>query len=480
MALLQDFIIEETKPVKEALHVINKNGCGVCFVVSSKKLKGVITDGDLRRYLLKESNLDCRIKNVMNKKFIYFHVQTDSSTIRERFSDDIKFIPLVDDEFNLVDVASAKKMHMIPVLEPDLSGNEMAYVNECIRTNWISSQGKFVKQFESQFSKLHLGRHAVSVTSGTTALHLALKTLNIGIGDEVIIPNITFAACANAVILSGATPVFCEIDAQTWCISPSEIQSLLTNRTKAIMIVHLYGQVADIDAIIKIADQYDLFILEDCAEALGSKYKDQPVGTFGNIGTFSFFGNKTISTGEGGMLIFEDEKLAKKSRILRDHGMDPNNKYWHEYTGYNYRLTNLQAAVGLAQLERFKNIVDKKIAISNWYKIELSKFKWIAQEPSNIDMVLNSNWLFTIVLADDINKDKLIKKLLERGIETRRVFYPLHQMPPFKTYNSSKNLLESERLSKNGISLPSSVNLQRNDIIYIVKVIDEVIRNLMN
>ena len=318
MESIKGFVIEYKKTVKEALSVINQNGCGICFVVKKRKLLGLVTDGDLRRFFLKSSNLECQISEVMNKEFVYFHVQTAASIIRDSFKEDIKYIPLIDDEFNLVDIASITKTHRIQILEPDLSGNEMNYIKDCLETNWISSQGQYVKKFEQLFSELHLNRYSVSVSNGTSALHLSLKTLDIGRGDEVIVPNITFAACANAVIQAEAEPVFCEIDKKTWCIKPSEIEALITPKTKAIMVVHLYGQVADIESIKAIALKFGLYVIEDCAEAIGSVFKDKPVGVFGDVATFSFFGNKTISTGEGGMVLFKDKDFASKCRVLRE------------------------------------------------------------------------------------------------------------------------------------------------------------------
>ena len=475
MDSIKEFIVEHNKSLKEALAVINKNGFGLCFVVKDKKLLGIVTDGDLRRYFLNENELDCKISKVMNKSFTYFHMQTEVSIIRDAFRENIKYIPLVDDDFNLVDIASINKTHRIPILEPDLSGNEMNYVKECIKTNWISSQGKYVKKFEEYFSQLHQNRYSVSVSNGTTALHLALSALNIGSGDEVIVPNITFAACANVVIQTGAKPVFCEIDKESWCISPKEIELLISSKTKAIMVVHLYGQVADIQIIQEICLKNKIYFIEDCAEAIGSSYDGNPVGVFGDIATFSFFGNKTISTGEGGMLLFKDKSLAKKSRILRDHGMNPNMKYWHEIPGYNYRLTNMQAAVGLAQLERFDSIIDKKIIISNWYKEKLGDCKGKIQKPLCLNLVKHSNWLFTVILDESIDKDEVIKNLLGFGIEARRVFYPLNVMPPYSKFRCSKSLLNSKYISDNGLSLPSSVNLQKNDIAYIVRCLKKIL-----
>ena len=477
MESIEGFVIEYKKTVKEALSVINQNGCGICFVVKKRKLLGLVTDGDLRRFFLKSSNLECQISEVMNKEFVYFHVQTAASIIRDSFKEDIKYIPLIDDEFNLVDIASITKTHRIQILEPDLSGNEMNYIKDCLETNWISSQGQYVKKFEQLFSELHLNRYSVSVSNGTSALHLSLKTLDIGRGDEVIIPNITFAACANAVIQAEAEPVFCEIDKKTWCIKPSEIEALITPKTKAIMVVHLYGQVADIESIKAIALKFGLYVIEDCAEAIGSVFKDKPVGVFGDVATFSFFGNKTISTGEGGMVLFKDKDFASKCRVLRDHGMNPDRKYWHDIPGYNYRLTNMQAAVGVAQLERFNSIVEKKIIIFDWYESLLQYCDGIFQRPIKREFIKHSNWLYTILLDKDFDKNKVINQLFQNGIETRRIFYPLNEMPPYRKFKSSKDLSNSNFISRHGISLPTSVNLKKEDIIYIVKCLRNVLVN---
>ena len=287
---ISEFLIDKDKSLKDALRVINNNGKGLCFVVENLKLLGIITDGDIRRYLLKETKFGPKVSEIMNKKFIYFHVETEASKIRESLKGKIKFIPLVDDDFKIVDIANLQKTHRIPILEPVLEGNEMRYMQECIETNWISSQGRFVKDFENLFSKF-VQSPAVSVSNGTNALHLSLKTFEIGEGDEVIVPNITFAACSNAVIHSGAEPVFREIDIDT-CISAIEAEKLITDKTKAIMIVHLYGQVADLDAFRDLAKKYKILLIEDCAEAIGSEYKGKPVGTFGDVATFSFLGTK--------------------------------------------------------------------------------------------------------------------------------------------------------------------------------------------
>ena len=239
----------------------------------------------------------------------------------------------------------------IPVYQPELSGNEKKYVNECLDTTWISAKGRFVKDFENGFAGYLGVNHAVSVCNGTVALHLALMTLGIGEGDEVILPSLTYVASANAVTYTGAKPVFADSLYESWQIDPKDIERKITEKTRAIMVVHLYGQPCDMDAIMKIAHEHNLFVVEDCAEAFGSKYKGRYVGSFGDIAAFSFYGNKTITTGEGGMVVTNDRQLAERAAHIKDQGMSAEREYWHDIIGYNYRMTNICAAIGLAQLE---------------------------------------------------------------------------------------------------------------------------------
>ena len=275
----------------------------------------------------------------------------------------------------------------------------------------------------------------MAVSNGTVALHLALVALGVGPGDEVIVPNLTFAASANAVIHAGASPVFCEIDPCTWCIDPNEVKRLVGPKTKAIMPVHLYGQPCDMDALQEICAENNLLMIEDAAEALGSEWKKHRVGTFGDAATFSFFGNKTISTGEGGMILFKDSHVASKAQILRDHGMSIERRYWHEIIGYNYRLTNMQAALGVAQMERLPQILKAKIRISEYYSNRLKTVEGISLLPSLNQDIVHSNWLYGIVLDDCLNRDLISCSLLEQGIETRPFFYPLSEMPPYEKFS---------------------------------------------
>jgi perosamine synthetase len=470
-------IVNSNYTLKECMMVIDRHAKNISFVLENGILVGVVTDGDIRRALLNNSSLEDAVHSVMNRQFVSFPVKTESKTIRERFSKRIRHIPLLDDEGSLVDVADPRGNFRISVLEPSLKGNELDYVTDCIESNWISSQGKFVTQFEKVFEEFHPGTHALAVSNGTVALHLAMVALGVEPGDEVIVPNLTFAASANAVIHAGANPVFCEIDSSTWCIDPNEVKELIGPKTKAIMPVHLYGQPCDMKALRDICDEYDLLMIEDSAEAVGSEWKSKKIGTFGDAATFSFFGNKTISTGEGGMIVFRDDLFAEKARVLRDHGMSKQKRYWHENVGYNYRLTNLQAAIGVAQMERLQCILDKKFAIFNKYNSLLQDVDGIEKLPLKVTDTLHSNWLYGIIINSDISRDGLCEELLAHGIETRPFFYPLHCMPPYKHFKRSRSLKFSENISQNGLSLPTSVDLTDENLLTITNCLRQKLEN---
>lgn len=480
MEKIDDLLIDSHCSIRDALIVIDRNNHGLCFVVKDEVLVGIATDGDIRRSLLNGKTLDCLITDVMNQDFVSYHVDDDESVIRHAFSPRIRIIPLYDDTGKVVDYADLVKIHRIPVLEPELSGNEIEYIQDCIDSNWISSQGRYVRRFEQVFEEMYPGMHALAVSNGTVALHLALIAYGISDGDEVIVPDLTFAATVNAVMYCNAVPVLCEVDSDSWCISIDEAEKLITPRTKAIMPVHLYGQVADADAIQKLANKYNLIVIDDCAEALGSKWNGVPVGSGSSASTFSFFGNKMISTGEGGMVVFRDSDVAKRARVLRDHGMSPNRRYWHETVGYNYRITNIQAAIGVAQMERFSYFLSKKQDIASRYRACLDGVDAIEQEPAMNDLVFHSQWLYTVILSNRVDRDRVISSLKKYGIDSRPVFFPIHQMPPYVYLRRSDCLSNSIKIATSGISLPSSVKLSMEDIEYVSEMFKKVLSEMVD
>jgi perosamine synthetase len=474
MSDLQNFLVDVSSNIKDALTLINKNSYGICFVTLEKKLVGVLTDGDIRRALINNTNLEDSVEKSMNTDFVAMHIETPSKEVRKKISNQIRVIPLLDSDGQIVDISNIKKTHAIPLMEPSFLGNESEYVNDCLETGWISSKGKYVNKFEKSFEELHNDMFAVSVSNGTVALQLAMLALDIKQGDEVIVPNITFAASVNSIIHCGATPVLCEIDPLTWCLDSNEVKKLITSRTKAIMPVHLYGQVCQMEEISQLANENDLYVIEDCAEALGSLWKGKRVGTFGEAATFSFFGNKTITTGEGGMVLFKNKEVSIRAKTLRDHGMNSHKRYWHDVIGYNFRLTNIQAAIGVAQLEKLDDIVQKKIHIGHSYSKLLKNHELIDQVPELDNNIVNSYWIFSLLLKNKNNRDEIVKRLLELGVETRPVFYPLHEMPPYKNLKKSQSLSNSIHISKYGLSLPSATSLTNVNIKYIVYCLDKI------
>jgi perosamine synthetase len=345
----------------------------------------------------------------------------------------------------------------IPVAQPEIGEEEIENVTSAVKSGWVSSKGPFIDEFEKSFSQYVGTKHAISVSNGTVALHLALIALGIKPGDKVIVPSLDFISVANAVTYVGATPIFVDSDPQYWCLDPSVLRA--DKHTKAIIAVHLYGHPCDMDRIMEFAEENKIVVIEDCAEAHGAKYKGKMVGTFGAISCFSFYGNKIITTGEGGMCLTDDEALARQIRILRDHGMNPQRRYWHDVVGFNYRLTNLQAALGVAQVKKIDVQIEKKRRIAKAYNIMLKDVSGITLPPE-MPWAKSVFWLYSI-LIERSNRDLLIDRLDKVGIESRPFFYPSHLMPPHKIDIS---LPVAEKLSSIGINLPSGPNISEDQI----------------
>lgn len=341
-----------------------------------------------------------------------------------------------------------------------LGGNERAYVLDCLESGWISGSGKYVEMLEEQFASFCGASHAVAVANGTAALHVALLSLGVGPGDEVIVPDLTFIATANAVTYCGARPVFCDVDAATWTMSVEDAARKITDRTSGVIPVHLYGHPADMGAIAELAKARGLFVLEDAAEAHGAEYRGRRVGALGDAATFSFYGNKIITTGEGGIVTTNDAALARRARLLRGQGMDPERRYWFPIIGYNYRLTNVQAAIGLAQFERIDWLIERRREVAGLYAEALRGLP--LSTPVEESWAKNVYWLYSVVVAEGIDRDLLMRRLLDEGIETRPFFYPLHSMPPYRAGDQSFPV--TERLAARGLSLPSSASLSGEDI----------------
>lgn len=353
---------------------------------------------------------------------------------------------------------------IIPVCEPTLSGREMEYVLSCLKTNWISSAGQFIPAFEKTFSAKCGAKYGISCTSGTTALHLALSTLGLGRGDEVILPTFTMIATANAVAYTGAKPVLVDAEPRSWNMDIQRIEMKITPRTKAIIPVHTYGHPVDMDSLLSLAERRDLVVIEDAAHAHGAEYKGRRVGSLAHAACFSFYANKIITTGEGGMITTNDERFAQKARTLRDHAFSKERHFWHKYRGFNYRMTNLQAAIGFAQTENLDALVQARIKNAETYDRFLDGLPGLTL-PLRTPGIKNVFWMYAILVEDDfgISRDALREKLALRGIETRSFFIPIHLQPIYRR-KYRREFPVSEELCRKGMYLPSSSRLTSHQI----------------
>ncbi len=372
---------------------------------------------------------------------------------------------------------------MIPVCKPWLPGNEKKYVDDAIDTNWISSGGKYIEKFEEDFAKFCGADYGVCCTSGLAALHLACAALGLKKGDEVIVPTFTMAASINAVIFTGAKPVLVDCDKETYCIDVKKIEEKITPNTKAIMPVHIYGHPCDMDEINELAKKYNLYVIEDAAEAHGAEYHWKMCGAMSDIGCFSFYANKILTTGEGGMCITNNKALADEMKKLRNHAFDVP-RFTHTEVGFNYRLTNIQAAIGCAQVENAKMLVEARRNIGLRYNVLLNGTKGLILPKEKPEMK-NVYWMYAVVLDESVKllRDEVKEKLKEKGIETRSFFIPMHQQPAYlnKTVENapdcSGDYPVSDRIGLRGFYLPSSSNLSEEEMKYVCTSLKEILKD---
>lgn len=363
---------------------------------------------------------------------------------------------------------------MIPVFAPWLSENARRYVLDCVDSGWISSLGQYVGRFERDFAAFCEAGLAVATSNGTTALHLGLATLGIGPGDEVLVPDLTFVSTANVVRYTGAAPVLVDADPRTWGMDPAAARRKVTARTRAIIPVHLYGHPVDMDPLLELAAEHGLDVVEDAAEAHGARYKGRRVGALGRLGAFSFYGNKIITTGEGGMLVTNEPALAERASFLRDHAMDPARRYYHPEIGFNYRMTNIQAAIGCAQLEQAEAILARRKAIAAAYEAGLAAIPGLARPPAE-PWAENVYWMYSVLIEASFGRDReaVREGLRARGVDSRPFFVPLHELPP---YRDAAPFPVATALGASGINLPSGTGLRLEDIAHVCDVLRELSR----
>jgi len=458
--------------IRQAMQRINEGSLGLAVLAEPQtgRFAGLVTDGDLRRALLSGLGLETRLDQVPRPQPITAPAATTAEQLAGMFNEKIRVIPLLNEAGQVVDLAVLDRRAHLPVAAPALTEKELLYVTECILTGWISSAGKFVTKFEQMFAEFCGTQHAIATSNGTTALHLALLAIGVGPGDEVIVPTLTFIATANAVAYCGAHPVFVDSETETWNLDPEAVGKAVTSRTKAIIPVHLYGHPANMGPILAIAQKHGLRVIEDAAEAHGARYRGKTVGGLAEAGIFSFYGNKIITTGEGGMLVTNDATLADRTRVLRDHGMQPGRRYWHPVLGYNYRLTNLQAAVGVAQMESIEAILTDRRRMAAAYNRHLSGIPGLTTPPE-APWAANVYWLYSVVINSKLfgcGRDELMAHLGKNGIDSRPFFPCVHIQP---IYATGQHFPVAEELSACGLSLPSFLHISDDSIARIAAAI---------
>lgn len=416
------------------------NGCGAVFVTDAAGvMTGIATLDRLRAAVRKGAHLDfTRLGEVA----VEWDPASNAATLT----------PILDDKKRIVGVRIRPEAAFLPVSEPDLSHLELRSLVDAYLSTWISSIGDYVRSFEHAFAGKAGAAHGVATSNGTVSLHLALAALGIGEGDEVIVPDFTFAASANTVIHVGARPILTDVDPDTWCLSPESIEKAITPRTRAIMPVHVFGRPAPMTEIAALAKARGLFVIEDCAEAHGARYDGKPVGSFSDIASFSFYGNKIITTGEGGICVTNNPELAARMRMLRDHGMRPDRRYWHEEPGFNFRMTNIQAAIGCAQLERMDELIAMRRSVGALYEAVLADVPGIALPPAMSARCEPVVW-FACALTPAEKRPALISSCRDANIDLRPFFHGLSSMPAYRRF--ARVCPVSSALSVSGVNLPT-------------------------
>ncbi|MBY0227250.1 MAG: DegT/DnrJ/EryC1/StrS family aminotransferase [Hyphomicrobium sp.] len=436
-----DFICDREDPIWVGIERAVSNGCGTVFVSDGTGvLLGRVEIDDLRGAIAAGAHL----KNATLKQFVKPISTNDQNSVA---------IPVIDAECRIVGVTLDHKRRFVPVAEPDLAVGELRNLLDAFLSTWISSTGAYITEFEQRFASRMGMAHGIATSNGTVSLQLALASLGIGAGDEVIVPDFTFAGSANAVIHAGARPVLVDVDPDTWCITPEAIRAAITPRTRAVMPVHVFGRAAPMEEISDVAHEHGLFVIEDCAEAHGASYNGRPVGSFSHVSSFSFFANKIITTGEGGICLTNDADLAARLRMLRDHGMRPERRYWHEEPGFNFRMTNIQAAIGCAQLDRLDELLAMRRTVQSIYEAAFDGIDGIELMRKRERPYEDVIW-FACARVPASARPHLIEACRKEKIDIRPFFNSLSSMPAYKKY--ARACPNSRALAREGINLPTS------------------------
>lgn len=469
-SLSTTFVCNKSESVLSVIEKCLDNGLGTCLIVEDdQRLIGRISLDDIRDAL--------RDGTALVDPTLGWHL-TDAGTtlttrrLRNDIVDDAILQPVLDPGGRVTGVQVDRTTEFVQVARPHMTRHDFRLLLDAFMSGWISSKGPHVQKFEEDFRSFVGVRHGIAVSNGTVALHLALVALGIGPGDEVIVPDLTFAATINAVLHCGATPVIIDIDRKTWGMTLDAVERACTSRTKAIIPVHLYGRPAEIGPIADFAASRRIAVVEDCAEAHGARYGGRPVGQFGDVSCFSFYANKIVTTGEGGMCLADSDELAASLRLLRDHGMSPDRAYWHESVGYNYRITNLQAAIGESQLWRINGTLQRNAHIASLYREALKGIPGVRFPPAMSDKYEPVVWLACVQVPAE-KRLPVMRAARDAKIETRPFFYPLSSLPPYGQY--ARTCPNSLELSATGINLPTSSSVDEQIVERVARVFHDVL-----
>jgi perosamine synthetase len=465
-----EFVCHKSDSVLSVIEKCLDNGLGTCLIVEDdRRLVGRISLDDIRQALVDGTAI---VDPTMEWHLARIGAMASLNHLRNDVASDDVLHPVVDPTGHLTGIVVDRSVQPVQVAMPHMTRHEFRSMLDAFISSWISSRGPYVQKFERDFRDFVGARHGIAVSNGTVALHLALVALGIGPGDEVIVPDLTFAATINAVLYCGATPVIVDVDPRTWCMTLASIRDACTERTKAVIPVHLYGRPAEMGPIMDFARERGIAVVEDCAEAHGARYAGRMVGQFGDVSCFSFYANKIVTTGEGGMCLTGSDALAKSLRELRDHGMSPDRSYWHERVGYNYRITNLQAAIGQSQLWRVNEVLQRNARITELYREALDGIPGVRFPPPMGEEYEPVVWLACVQVPAD-KRLPLMRAAHVAKIETRPFFHPLSTLPPYGVY--ARTCPNSLELSATGINLPTSRAVDEQIVERVARVFHDVL-----
>ncbi len=481
---ISDVCVGHDATIRQTVELMDVNCLGVAFITEGNRLLGVVSDGDFRRAVLRgHADLDAPVSTIMNRSPATLSVGAGAEetfmALATGLEEGKRVFPRVDADGVIRDFSYREHWGLLPVAEPELTGSEAAYVLQCLEQNWISSSGPFVREFEKGFAAYTGLAHPVAVSNGTVAITLALQALGLAPGDEMIVPSATFAATANAVVAAGGSPVIADVDPVTWGLSPATVAELVGPRTRGIIAVHLYGSPCDVVGLRAVANAHGLLFVEDCAEAIGTTIAGAHVGALSDAATFSFFGNKTLTTGEGGMVFFASAEAEARARQLRDHGMSSSRRYWHDVVGYNYRLTNVQAAIGVAQVERAAQLVGRKQRVGRLYEEGIAAIPGISMMQAS-PFGESSYWLVPVLVAPELTayRDMLMELLASEGIQTRVTFPALHTMPAFAPYRHAGAFPVSDVIESRGVCLPNTPRMTEESVDFILRALADSVEKI--